>query len=504
MSTNPVIYLGQSSVQIGIELDRLCKMEKLCTPQGVYVDTRPLTGSATPAVDVMRVNMPHLFAYPSENSKNVEDVVDMLFRALERCDHPNSVGVVADFCSGVGSSLGSALITEIKDSIPHLRLTSVLPLPPENTIQGIAALNGLLGVQASLLHADAVILRGLDDALSLVSESTSEKTPTTLQEANMLIAADMYCALGPMTVDASAEGEGEADTSTSAGSVFSGFGISTGMGGCSDAGLYCWPSNVCSASNKLCDVRSSLWRLHLRNQHVSKKARGERGITGVISSAKTENYSPLRAMAANMHALHTASAALGGGSKANDIAKVYSYAVNAAMLGSIHLETSLSMSGHSRKMMNLSAGNASFVPSEVATLLHWACPETSFPADLGRHNYRDRVSGQTMVPTKQRQMVGSSNRERPVNSSISVLDTTYQSVASSYHSSGTLAADASPLAALAFASPYALKSLSRIYEKGYTLFERRAYVPKYAEVGVEPEDFANCMTHIQDVLLEMD
>jgi len=505
--SNPVLYLGQSSVQIGIEIDRLCRKEKLCTQHGVHVDTRPLTGKATPAVDVMQVNMPHLFAYPSENSRNVEDIVDMLFRALEKSDNPSSVGVVSDFCSGVGSSLGSALTTEIKDSIPHLRLTSVLLLPPENTIQGIGALNGLLGLEASLLYSDAVILRGLDDALHLVSESTSSNTPTTLQEANMLIAADMYCALGPVSVDAGATlvADAEAETNISS-NVFSGFNVNSVLGGGSDAGLFCWPSNVCSASNKLCDVRSSLWRLHLRNQHVDKKAKGGgRGIPGVISSAKTENYNPLRAMAANMHALHTTSAALSGNFKGNGISPAYSYAVRSAMLGSIHLETALSTPGQARKMMNIRAGSASFVPAEVATLLHWACPETTFPEDLGKHSNRDRVSGQITLPQKQRLIVGTSNRSTNTcmsssthTSTFGALDVTNQATASAPTS------DTPQLAALAFASPYALKSLSRIYDKGNTLFERRAYIPKYSEVGVGPEDFHNCMVHISDVLMNVD
>jgi len=177
------------------------------------------------------------------------------------------------------------------------------------------------------------------------------------------------------------------------------------------------------------------------------------------------------------------------------------------MLCSIRLETALSMPGHTRKAMNIRAGSASFAPGEVAALLHWACPETEFPSSLGRHSRRDRASGQTVLPTKQRQVVGTSNRPAKTsmsssssmnNSTFGALDTTSQSAAS------TSAPDAPQLAALAFASPYALSALSRIYDKGNLLFERRAYIPKYSEVGVEPEDFQNCMTHVADVLMSMD
>lgn len=48
----------------------------------------------------------------------------------------------------------------------------------------------------------------------------------------------------------------------------------------------CWPINVCSANKKIYDVRSSLWR-YLR-----------------MSSKKSE-YNALRAMATNLHSLHT-------------------------------------------------------------------------------------------------------------------------------------------------------------------------------------------------------
>ncbi len=283
-------------MQIGTEMSRLGRQERMCIPSSIFMDSRPLIGDDAKHINVLQLSMPHLFAFPSDNSASVELIMDKLFRSLEASDNATGIGVVSDFCSGLGSSLSSALVSEIKDCLPHLQLTCAMALPPESTIHGIGALNGLMGVQTALQYADAVMLRSLDDAMAMVEEAASASVPSTLQQANMLIACDLYCALGPKSVCSNSDYEELMHDN----SVFSTQQIELDWE--SVAGLYCWPANVCSTTNKLCDVRTSLWRLHLRNQHLASKTKGAH--ISAASLAKTENYNPLRALAANMHTLH--------------------------------------------------------------------------------------------------------------------------------------------------------------------------------------------------------
>ena len=162
---NPVVYLGQDACQVACEIKSLCKKEKLGTAPGVYVDT------SVSGPDVIDVNMPNLFSYPSENSPSVDKIVEQIIIKLESCDNPSGIGIVADLCSGAGSSLSCAVITEIKDIAPHLRIQSVFTMPPENTVYGINVINSVMTTQIPLEYADSVMIRGLDDALMLVGEN---------------------------------------------------------------------------------------------------------------------------------------------------------------------------------------------------------------------------------------------------------------------------------------------------------------------------------------------
>ncbi len=525
---NPIVYLGQCAVQIGIETDRLCKKENLAQSPSVYADTRACYGRVSQSINVMDVNMPHLFSYPSDNSPTVERIVHSILHKLEQCDNPSGVGIVADLCSGTGSSLSSAVISEIKDLAPHLRLNSVFTLPPDDTMQGINVLNGIMTAQMSLEYCDSVMLRSVDDALALVKEKKN-KDLITLQDSHMAIAADLYCALGPKRVHIDMVGD-NFDYNIFSSTVLD---YTSVLPPDSSAGaLYCWPAGVCSADNKLCDVRSSLWRLHELHEKLSvKKSISGRGASG--NTMTNDNYSPIRALAANLHALHTTTELYNISNDCHLPSDFTSPVVHSASLGYMTSEPVLhcgrdmhtvNSSGYgagsrnhntftAQNQMVLSLGSdhtSTISPSEVASLLHWACPSATFPLHLGRHSYRDCHSGQTVKLGKSRKVVGATNKlsnNTTVDTSMSSLQMS-MSTNNSSASGGSRIGDHSKgqqqthdIVALSFASPYARKSLTRICSRAQVLYDKNAYVTRYSDVGVDKQDFEQCLNYVSDVLL---
>jgi hypothetical protein len=566
---NPVVYLGQSSCGIGFETRTLCKKERLHLSPSVSVDSNPSRS------DVLDVNMPNLFSYPSEGSRNVDAIVNQIIKKMEICDNPSGLGIVADLCSGTGSSLSNAIITDIKDIAPNLRLQSIFINPPYHTMHGIDIINGIMSLQISLEYADCVMLRGIDDALVLANENRSSSSPSpSLNDALNVIAADMYCALGPrkvngndIVIDIDSEinsgGIGSNDTfynpideysysynnnSKSSDNEMnreshSLFNInSTGTGTGSDISeLYCWPSSPCSniATNKLCDVRTSLWRYHDCNEKIKSKGKGISKSVGSNSSSsngkvKAENYNPLRALASNMHSLHTSSEAI---SLFNDIDipdnNSYHYhhkTVNAATICHIgsesmfhipgRLKSSLSSSSAYHQLLLSSSTSLeyenSFNKTELSSLLSWACPGITFPSHLGRHKYRDINSGQTIkIPlinknrNKNRLNVSSarSNMNKSVNhdqsqkNSVSMSSLQMSGISTTNTSTNASALD---IAALSFSSPYAHEMVTKLTEKGQKLHDKNAYIPRYMDVGVDKNDISECLEYLNEILTATD
>jgi len=575
MSSNPVLYLGQSAVQVGMETDRLCRQEQLQQAPSVFADSRACYGGSKTSIPVMDVSMPHLFAYPSDNSSNVESIMSQLLRKMEACDNPNSISIVADMCSGVGASLSSAILAEIKELAPHVRLHSAFMMPPENTIQGINVLNGVMTMQMSMEYADSVIIRGFDDALDLVSESKQcslDPGQSLLKDMHTAIAADLYCALGPRRVScedaaldmldsrldgAVAAGGAVGNSVFSSDTMLSGFDSlpSTGVGA-----MYAWPSGNCSAgAGKFCDVRSSLWRLYDTHLRAAKKSgnTSKRGGTG--ANAKAEKYSPIRALAANMHCLHLASERLaeedasyasspGNSTKSNGSSNGYGHnngpggwssldaCVQSATLGQFGAEPTLHVpvagagrerdTGSCRRLV-LSPDTAGMEcfgtdPSEVSALLSWACPGITFPQHLGRHTYRDKSSGQTVKlgigkhhyqgrsrthSSGATNVSASARTQQPQHQRGSDSDSFQTSQNQSYSRRGgsedhQAEAEAPTIAAISFASPYARYTAKRVYNRAQDLFDRRAYIARYSDVGVEELDFELGLNYLSEQLLD--
>ena len=552
--SNPVLYLGQSSVQIGIETDRLCRQEKLLTAPSVFADSRACYGGSKTSIPVLDISMPHLFAYPSGNSATVESIVSRLLRKMEACDNPSSVGIVADMCSGLGSSLSSAILAELKDLAPHLRLHSVFAMPPHDTVQGINVLNGVMTLQMSMEYADSVIVRGFDDAMDLVSEHKQQSSaPASLQESHAAIAADLYLALGPKRVSCGDAllhletknvdiGAGMGDNSVyssrvgASEDIYGNYSTSFSSPDTGLSSVYCWPSGNCSTgAGKLCDVRSSLWRLHDMHLRAAARKNGSsrsRGSTGVGAKAKAENYNPIRALAANMHCLHLASGRVQGeeSSYNNNNSSNSSSAsggfeldvcVQSATLARFGTEPTLHVpvagqNATTCRRMVISPDNTEggaclrADSSEVARLLSWACPGMTFPHHLGKHTYRDHISGQTVKLGKsqnrnRRHAGGVSNisamSQDSSSSSFQEASSRSQSFSSRRGASEEGNAESPDIAAIAFSSPYARNTAKQVCSKAQELFNRKAYIARYADVGVEELDFELSLNYLSEQLL---
>ena len=348
-------------------MDKIARQEKLLSNPSVLVDSSPILYNSANVADTQRVSMPPMFAFPSKGSENVENVMNSLFKALERCDSPDSVNVVADLTSGVGSSFSSAVIMDLKDNFPQLQIRSIFTLPKEDTIQGIGALNAMMTVRTSLAFADCVMLRTLDDAMSLAQEYSQSPT---MQELNELIACDVLAAIGVKTVsydppfhyDNTDDGisiKENAFQFTCNQSVEEIMENVTGVGS-----FYCWPNNVCSVKNKIFDVRSSFWKL--RRTRSQSKSR-----TGLKSSHTSAQYNPVRAMAMNLHALHLASSgysnAINTWPDEDGICSISRFSeVSQASLSRICMQPTLQPKGHPRSILEYSDPYAVFSAPEVA------------------------------------------------------------------------------------------------------------------------------------------
>jgi hypothetical protein len=134
-------------------------------------------------------------------------------------------------------------------------ITAVPLLRPMETT-GRASLDTVLALQIALAYCDLVILRGVDDYLSLYDRNS---LTASFEDLCACVAADL---VGLLIVRAASPGFG---------------------------------SLGCAAHSKLCDVRSSLWKRCCFAQTATSTS-------SVHGSSATLN--PMRSLTANIHALH--------------------------------------------------------------------------------------------------------------------------------------------------------------------------------------------------------
>ena len=397
------VCLGQNGAMFEGEARRLSKTISLSS-----------TASSSVVYESSELAPAYCWAASYNRGNEIDYLVDNVFSILEQQDFVTGIDVVSDGTQGLGAGLSSGLLQELRDLLPShaLRSTFISPLTPGKSSafnDGVGALNLLLAAHYALVHADCVMLRSLNDSFQLCAQDTGASGNTSLRDAHAVIAGDLLLCTGPRCA------QGWADP---------------------------WPLVVCGSSprSKLVDVRSSLWRT---TQGASKAKLASEG-----------GHSPLRAMAANLHALHlTSPLPQQQQQQRQPVMTVSSAAMRLAVPDA--------------KEGRLRLERSPCLQPDVTVALDWACPRVMWPSGLGRQPQRDR-SGLTADEGKSR--------------------------GSSSSSSG----GGSGVVAIAFSSPYALLALQDLGAACDDLLLRRAFVHNFEEFGVEAAelrialDFLRC------------
>lgn len=321
----PVVCLGQRSTEIGAQIGQL----------GPRLDTNHVCVSSVSHEGALRFEVPSFFTMPSAESAAMSTLVDRVFKELEGSDVRTSLAIVVDSCSGLGSSLSSALLQELSDLVPELPLHVAISYTTDgDCLQGLGAYNHLMTMQASLLHADAVMCRGIHDVMSLGCES--------LEDATAMVATDVMMALHPSL-------EWKDYRGMQRGGIFSSL-----------------PHTMQPATTtKLLDVRSSLWRLR-------------RGMKKV-PSREHQKYHPLRALSANLHSLHVFSDHPENTRRKHDVASAHLHQM-ILFPDKYSLDTGKSSStthmAPRSKNSTSGSGYVHMVEKDILANLKWAMPTT--------------------------------------------------------------------------------------------------------------------------------
>lgn len=236
------VCLGQASVGIGSD----CFIKG--SPGPVLVSPVKCDGALQFESSIPK----SFFTLPAPNSSTMETLVEAMLKSLETQDSPSSVGILMDATSGLGSSLGSALLNELSELLPGLSLNvGMIYNSEKDCLHGLGAYNSLLSTQSAIKVADFVLYRGLSETTALGAES--------LEDTSALLSTDMMLALHPSLSWNDCEGFHTKSLLTSLPYTLSG--------------------------SKLIDVRSSLWKVSLNNR-----------------ASKAEKYNPIRSMSVNLHA----------------------------------------------------------------------------------------------------------------------------------------------------------------------------------------------------------
>ena len=448
------IFMDQAGASVGREMDRLSRLPSLSlTPTGpssLYY----AANADSPA---------YTWAASHARPREAEAIIDAVFRTLERLDGSRHfITIVADASQGLGAGLHSALLQQLSDCLPQ-SLRSVLLLPPSQSFSGVGLYNACLCSHESLATADCTMVRGMDDALHLAASVGPAASPATttstskgsggssgglsVRDAHAVLASDLFFSCGLyrlsyaptlvpiLTLCPSAHPYSPPSSgSTQSTRALKFIEVQTA-----------WP---CVA--KVMDVRTSLYRLHREVDRRGKGGAGgggggggDRGGGGGGGACLGSGHSPLRAMATNLHALHLSHASDGGSAVAG-------LAVDRAYIHTCRLGAE-----------GMVVGDCEYSSAEVGTALGWACPKVAWPVGGGgASSSRDRGGGAVG-----RDMAGT----------------------------GTGAGGSITVAAVAYACPYAARTLTRTAARAALLFERRAFLQRFDEFGLDRDEIGGCI-----------
>lgn len=425
------VFLDQAGVAVGREMGRISRTPGL----GLSSASTSASASASSSSSLFYADNKDCPAYTwaasHRRQHEVDSLIDDVFGTLERLDSsPSFVTLVADASQGLGSGLHSALLEQLRDTLP-LQLRSVLLLPP-GSLSGVQVYNACLSSFMSLALADCTMIRGTDDALHLASSLCPAADRLSLRDAHSALACDLLFACRIFDVSGPSVAFPSSSCSSSA-AASRGLHNSSRYGGGTEndmsGGVSVYEAWPCVGP--LVDVRSSLYRLYRESTRRTKTTGGSSSSGSGSSSGSVSSHSPLRAMATNLHALHLYHVN-GSGMEASG-----PMAVERAYLRTVHFGTGAMV-----------ARGCEYSGADVKTALDWACPKVQWPA-LGLR--AEHASPGAAGPS---------------------------------------------VAAVAYACPYAARTLRQTAHNASLLLRRGAFLQRFAEFGLDHQEIVHSVEGI--------
>lgn len=272
---------------------------------------------------------------------------------------------------------------------------------------------------------DAIMLRGFDDihqlmTASLVNESNDNEGH--IQSYLSYMAADVFVAFS----NKSSSNAGQDDDSNK-----------------------CWPINVCSANKKIYDVRSSLWR-YLR-----------------MSNKKSE-YNALRAMATNLHSLHTCI----------DQKSSFKFdSIASADLLNLHYDRNTCFFSNNKSNAN-----------DIKVALDWATPHVHWPI-LGSNNASLKKADKVNNVSSSSSVVSEMSRNTIFSSATNTTNVKVDNT-----TSNNTRKEIKEISALSFQSQYATAAISNICQKTKSLLDIGAF--NHSLCGYDIDDAHDALDYV--------
>lgn len=389
----PVLYLGQVSQSLAVEMDKICDyfgglegpsstcvVDEIVTSRNQYKATRLLKCAHTLS------ELTEFCPICSQNSEHLQDGV--IRRMLEeQSNNTCQVCVVSDSYSQFGA-WSAGIVTEYLqqetglskggDCPSHQGILSVLMKPPLGCCRGLECLYSVLSAQHALDSSQGVIFRGYE------GHHSDQSTTASSTNTSSAIACDLYPILAATTTATGYSSSSNSSSSSkhvnSHSQVRNLHSYLTSETVHGDMQYHLWPLDVCRAQSKIMDARSSLSALLKKLLKATPKSGVE--------------YNPLRSVSSNVHHLHLSYTELYG-TKMHSTGPSTSAAITAANYANLLVPGS-ALTKATVKYKSLLFRDVPHTEHDIAVALSWATPGTSWPY---RNNNKSHTGGADVKTT---------------------------------------------------------------------------------------------------------
>lgn len=271
-----IVSIGQNSIGISHEIEKISHtFDSIYHPQHLHIDDSSIPLQTRGKSSCHRF---HSFQhrashwYESYHHDSASNLMNTLYTMIESCDNPQTITILYDATTGLGSGLTKYLHDEVSTTLPGLVITSIGILP-HFYHGGLNSIHTIMALQSGFEHQSNNFLRCLNDTEYILDSHGIYSHCTTLEPIYALIASDLYYLLPDPLLH----------------NTFTDCIIHT-------------PSSH-FRSNSLKDIRSSLWISTIKRftSHNSKSKRSSE-VSDVVNWEKV-----LRNLSINLHSLHTSS-----------------------------------------------------------------------------------------------------------------------------------------------------------------------------------------------------